>query len=388
MFDELKTIGLYSFMETDVLVVGAGLSGATIAEHIARVCNRKVLVIDKRNHIAGNTYDYIDKETGIRVGKYGIHMFHTNNERVWKYLQRFGTWSRWDHKVLSCVDGNYVPVPVNISTINTLCQENIQTEDEARHWLANHQVHYENPKNSEEVALSRVGTELYTKLFRPYTIKQWNKSPSELDPSVLARIPVRTNFDDRYFTDKYQALPVDGYTSIVESMLSHPNISVQLSTDWVDIRNTVQFKTMIFTGPIDQYFHESGLPKLEYRSLHFDWEVYKTSGYFQPVSQVNYPSDNVPYTRIVEYKHLLNQPSEYTILTRETSCDDGEPYYPVPNQQNQDLYERYKILAKKSSVHFVGRLASYKYFNMDQAIDAAMEYFNAYVLQTHPSDHA
>lgn len=363
----------------DVVVVGAGLSGATIAEHMARVCNRKVLVIDKRDHIAGNCYDYIDSQTGIRVGKYGIHMFHTNNERVWAYVQRFGRWKRWDHKVLSSVDGQFVPVPVNMNTVNSLCNETLRTEDDMRAWLQRVQVPCEDPKTSEDVALARVGPTLYSKLFRPYTLKQWNRDPSELDASVLARIPIRTNVDDRYFDDRYQALPVDGYTSIVEKMLDHPNITVRLSTDWMDVRDTMTWNMLVFTGPIDQYFHSSGLPKLEYRSLDFQWEVHETSGFYQPASQVNYPDPSVPYTRIVEYKHLLNQPSRYTIITKETSSDVGEPYYPVPNARNQELYAQYKTLAdqmREKNVHFLGRLASYKYFNMDQAIAAAMESFD------------
>lgn len=366
-------------MKTDVFIVGAGLSGATLAEHFARVYNRSVTIIDKRNHIGGNVYDYIDEKTGIRVGKYGIHMFHTNDEEVWQYLQRFGTWKRWDHKVLSKINNDFVPVPVNINTINTVCDENIQTEEEMMTWLHNNQMKYEEPQNSEEIALSRVGIELYEKMFRPYTLKQWNKEPRELDSSVLARIPVRTNFDDRYFQDKYQALPVEGYTRIVERMLDHPNITVRLNTEWTAIKDAIDYNVLIFTGPIDQYFIDSGLPQLEYRSLHFDWEVHETSGFYQPVSQVNYPSADIPYTRIVEYKHLLNQESKYTVITKETSCNDGEPYYPVPNKENQTIYLQYKKLAEKKvsdNVHFIGRLASYKYFNMDQAIRAAIDYFN------------
>jgi UDP-galactopyranose mutase len=363
-------------METDILIVGAGLSGATLAEHFARICNRKVLVIDKRDHIGGNVYDYVDEETGIRVGKYGIHMFHTNDEEVWNYLQRFGLWKRFDHKVLSHVDGQYVPVPVNINTVNLLCNETLQTEEDMNTWLDKHQVPCERPQTSEDIALARVGKPLYERLFRPYTLKQWNKDPSELDASVLARIPVRTNFDDRYFTDKYQALPVNGYTSIVANMLNHPNITIRLNTSWEDIKHHTQFSILIFTGPIDQYFADSGLPPLEYRSLDFQWETHKLSGFYQPGIQVNYPGKEVPYTRIVEYKHLLNQKSEYTIITKETSSDIGEPYYPVPNKKNQDLYEQYRKLAESTpSVHFIGRLASYKYFNMDQAIRNAMDYF-------------
>jgi UDP-galactopyranose mutase len=363
-------------MDADVLIVGAGLTGATLAEHFARVLGRQVLVIDKREHLAGNVYDFVDPVSGIRVGKYGIHMFHTNDAEVWDYVNRFGTWKRWDHKVLSSLRGMLVPVPVNITTVNMLCDESIQTEEEMKVWLQSRQVPCRVPTTSEETALARVGPELYEALFKPYTKKQWDKYPSELDASVLARIPVRMDFDDRYFQDKYQALPTDGYTSIVESMLRHPLIRVQLNTDWEDIRDTVQYKTLIFTGPIDQYFKEAGLPKLEYRSLRFEWETHRTPGYYQPVAQVNYPGLDVSHTRIVEYKHLLHQPSEYTIITKETSSDEGEPYYPVPTKENQCLYEKYRALADSMpTVHFVGRLASYKYFNMDQAIRNAMNYF-------------
>ncbi len=361
----------------DVLIVGAGLTGSTLAEHFARILQKKVLVIDKRDHIGGNVYDYVDNDTNIRIGKYGIHMFHTNDSEVWDYIQRFGRWKRWDHKVLSKIDGCYVPVPVNINTVNTLCNETIQTESEMKEWLSKNQIKNDNPANSEEVALSRVGRELYDKLFKPYTIKQWDRDPATMAPSVLARIPVRSNFDDRYFEDKYQALPVDGYTSIVKNMLAHPNITVQLNTDWNDIQSAVQYDMLIFTGPIDQYFSNSGLPKLEYRSLNFEYETHKTKGYYQPAAQVNYPEISTPYTRIVEYKHLLNQESEYTVITKETSSDSGEPYYPVPTKENQELYEKYRELAKNQcNVHFIGRLASYKYFNMDQAIRCAIDYFN------------
>jgi UDP-galactopyranose mutase len=370
-------------MDTDVLIVGAGLSGATLAEHFARVLDQRVLIIDKRDHIGGNVYDYIDDKTGIRVGKYGIHMFHTNDDGVWDYVNRFGKWKRWDHKVLSHVNGQFVPVPVNVNTVNAICNETLKSETDMKEWLHRHQIPCSDPKNSEDVALSRVGQSLYELLFRPYTLKQWNMYPDELEPSVLARIPVRTDFDDRYFQDKYQALPVEGYTSIVERMLDHPNINVKLNTDWTEIHEKIAYSTLIFTGPIDQYFATSGLPKLQYRSLRFEWETHNTAGYYQPASQVNYPGVDVPYTRIVEYKHLLNQTSPFTIITKETSCDDGEPYYPIPTKQNQQIYEQYKSLAADTpNVHFIGRLASYKYFNMDQAIRAAIDYFDIHFKPT------
>jgi UDP-galactopyranose mutase len=361
------------------IIVGAGLSGATIAERCANRGDR-VLVIDKRNHIAGNVYDEVDTLSGIRISKYGAHLFHTNDKEVWDYVQRFGKWRRWDHRVIADISGSYVPVPVNINTVNTLYSLDITSEQEMKEWLLNEQIASDNPINSEEVALSRVGERLYQELFKPYTIKQWAKAPADLEPSVLERIPVRSNRDDRYFSDKYQALPESGYTSIVENMLSHPNITVKLNTDWEEIKKDISGQKVIFTGPIDGYFKETGLPPLEYRSINFEWSIIPLNGYLQPNSVVNYPSIENPYTRCVEYKHFLYQKSDWTIISKETTTDVGEPYYPVPTKENRDLYNRYLELSKNEpNVHFIGRLATYKYFNMDQAIRAALDYYNKHL---------
>lgn len=366
-------------LEYDYIIVGAGISGATIAERCANSGN-KVLVIDKRNHIAGNVYDEIDKKTGIRISKYGAHLFHTNDKEVWNYIQKFGVWKRWDHCVLADISGSYVPVPVNINTVNTLYNLDISCEQEMKDWLLNEQIPCSNPSNSEDVALSRVGERLYQHLFKPYTIKQWAKSPADLEPSVLERIPVRSNHDNRYFSDKYQALPENGYTSIVEKMLSNPNITVKLNTDWEEIRDYISGQKVIFTGPIDGYFKNSGLPPLEYRSINFEWSTHALNGYLQPNSVVNYPSAENPYTRCVEYKHFLYQKSDWTIISKETTTHIGEPYYPVPTKENRDLYNKYCELSKNEpNVHFIGRLATYKYFNMDQAIRAALDYYRIYL---------
>jgi UDP-galactopyranose mutase len=322
-------------------------------------------------------YDEIDSQTGIRISKYGAHLFHTNDEEVWNYVNRFGSWKRWEHRVIADCSGLYVPVPVTIETVNLLCGQSIQTEDEMRTWLRREQVQISGPpENSEQVALSRVGEKLYHILFKDYTWKQWAKTPAELEPSVLERIPVRASFDSRYFSDKFQALPENGYTAIVEKMLEHPNISVKLRTDWRDVKNE-SWNEIIFTGPIDLYFEESGLPPLEYRSIDFHWERFPEKGYAQPNSVVNYPTRETPYTRSVEYKHFLHQKSDWTVIARETTSDNGEPYYPVPTRRNAELYQKYRDLAEKvqKNVHFIGRLASYKYFNMDQAIRAAMDYY-------------
>lgn len=358
------------------LIVGAGLSGAVIAERIANKLDRKVTIIEKRDHIGGNCYDYVDKETNILLNKYGAHLFHTNNEDVWTYVNQFDKWVRWEHKVLTFTDNKYVSIPVNITTINELCEENLQTENDVYEWLEKNQIKYDTINNSEEMAKSRIGNTLYEKLIKDYTFKQWNKYPEELDKSVLERIPIRPNFDTRYFNDKYQALPHKGYTHFFEKILDNKNIEVKLNTDYFEHIKKNNYDVVIFTGPIDSYF--TNLEKLEYRSIDFNIEVIKNMNYFQPNSVVNYPSKDIPYTRIVEYKHFLNQQSKDTIIVSETTNDIGEPYYPVPNKKNLELYAKYKELAKKeedSNIFFVGRLANYKYFNMDEAISNSLHFF-------------
>ena len=363
-----------TFLPADVCVVGAGLSGAVIAERFATQLQRSVLVLEKRDHIGGNCYDYVDEETGIRVNKYGAHLFHTKDQRVWDYMQAFADWIPYEHRVLALVDGEYVPVPVNIDTVNALFGTDIRSEASMNEWLRNEQVSFPDPKNSEETALSRVGRRLYDTLFKPYTIKQWAKTPAELGPEVLARIPVRHNHDSRYFDDPYQALPKDGYTAIFERMYDHALITVRTNVDYFDVRDTLRCGRTYFTGPIDAYFAHLGLPRLEYRSLDFERKVIRDVGYFQPNSVVNHPSQDVDYTRIVEYKHMLNQTSPHTVLFYERSKADGEPYYPVPNPENKALYAKYQAMADmEPNVTFVGRLANYKYFNMDQTIKNALQ---------------
>lgn len=387
------------FSNYDVIIVGAGLSGCVIAERFANLKNKKVLIIEKRDHIGGNCYDYVD-ENGIIVSKYGAHLFHTNDTEVWNYINQFDIWKRWEHKVVGMVDNTIVPIPVNITTVNMLCGESIQNENEMDDWLKNVQVKYDVIENSEQIAKSRVGETLYDKIFKEYTYKQWNKYPSELKPEILARIPVRNNFDDRYFTDKYQALPHKGYTHFFEKLLDNKNITVILNVDFLDIINNndnegnilnLNKKIIIYTGPIDSYFSDSRqsgsenvLEKLEYRSINFVVERYKNMNFYQINSVVNYPSSNVDFTRIVEYKHFLNQSSPHTTIVKEFTNDSGEPFYPVLNDKNLNLYEKYKEMAinetKEKNVHFIGRLANYKYFNMDQAIKNSLTYFNKYFI--------
>jgi len=364
------------------LVIGAGLSGSVIAERISNVLNQKVIIIEKRNHIGGNCYDYVDEDTGILINKYGAHLFHTNYKDVWDYVNKFCEWERWEHKVFGLVDNKFVSIPVNITTVNLLCDENIKDEKEMEEWLAKNQVKYDEIINSEQMAKSRIGNILYDKLIKHYTYKQWNKFPEELDKSVLERIPIRNNFDTRYFSDKYQALPKKGYTHFFEKLLNNNNIEIKLNTDFIDFRKNNDlsiFKKIIYTGPIDQYFN-SDLDKLEYRSINFKIEKYFNVNFFQPNSVVNYPSNDCDFTRIVEYKHFLNQNSKHTVIVSETTTDKGEPYYPIPNCRNMELYEKYKKMAEEEkNVFFLGRLANYKYFNMDEAIKNSLDFFYSFL---------
>ncbi|KAL7578968.1 hypothetical protein ACA910_019015 [Epithemia clementina (nom. ined.)] len=364
----------------DICVVGAGLSGAVIAERYANELQKSVLVVEKRDHIGGNCYDYIDQDTGIRVSQYGAHLFHTKHELVWKYVQQFSEWTPYEHKVIGLVDGKYVPIPVNIETVNELFGLKIKNETEMDTWLLNEQVKYDHePSNAEEVALSRVGPRLYNLIFKPYTEKQWGREPSELGPEVTARIPVRNNFDGRYFGDPHQALPKHGYTAIFDTMLmQNPKIEVHTHTDYFTIRNLISCGRTYYTGPIDAYFAHLGWEKLQYRSLEFERRVQRNVDFFQRAFVVNHPYKEANFTRIVEYKHLPNQPaSKHTVYFIEHSSDTGEPYYPVPNKRNKDLFAKYQSMAaKEPNVTFVGRLANYKYFNMDDAILNALQLFD------------
>jgi len=364
----------------DICIVGAGLSGSVLAEQFASSLHKSVLIVEKRNHIGGNCHDYIDPQTGIRVNQYGAHLFHTNSKRVWDYIHRFSEWTDYEHRVLGFVKGKHVPIPVNIDTINQLFDLNIKDSKEMDQWLEHEQVKYDHePINSEEMAMSRVGKRLYELIFKGYTFKQWGRYPAELGPEVTSRIPVRNDRDDRYFpNDIYQALPSEGYTKFFENMiLNHHLIDVFTETDYFDIKDHVQCGQTFYTGPIDSYYAATGWPKLEYRSLNFEQQVALNTEYFQPISVVNHPSPETNFTRIVEYKHFLNQKSPHTIYFIETSKSGGEPYYPVPNKRNKDLYKKYQALAEKEAgVHFVGRLANYKYFNMDEAILNALKTFD------------
>ncbi|MBB6124192.1 UDP-galactopyranose mutase [Sphingobium subterraneum] len=354
----------------DYLVVGAGFAGSVMAERLAADAGKKVLVIDRRPHIAGNAFDRLD-DAGILIHQYGPHIFHTNSEDIFAYLSRFTSWRSYEHRVLASVDGMLVPMPINRTTINALYALDLTTEDEVDAFLASRAEPVEVVRTSADVVISKIGRDLYEKFFQGYTRKQWGMDPSELDKSVTARVPTRSNTDDRYFTDKFQVMPRNGFTAMFENMLSHPNIDIELGVDYRDVRERVSFDRLVFTGPVDEYF-DYCYGRLPYRSLQFKHETVDTAQ-FQPVAVINYPEPSVPYTRVTEYKHLTGQRAERTSITYEFPSEEGDPYYPIPRAANQLLYKRYEALADAAEdVLFVGRLATYRYYNMDQVVGQAL----------------
>jgi UDP-galactopyranose mutase len=359
----------------DYLVVGAGFSGAVIAERLARVSGKRSLVIDRRTHIAGNAFDCYDK-AGVLIHPYGPHYFRTNSDRVREYLTQFTEWKSVAYKILSYTDGRLWNFPINLNTFEQLIGRPSTTE-EMEQSLAKWRVPIDQPKNSEEVIVSRVGYELYEKFFKNYTRKQWHRDPSELDASVCGRIPIRTNRDDRYLRERFQALPKHGYTALIEQILDHKNIEVQLGTDFHDSIKHLKYERLIYTGQIDEFFHNQFGP-LPYRSLRFEPETLEME-YFQPVVQVNYPND-YEFTRIVETKHITGQKLPVTTIIREYPEDFApgkEPYYPIPAADAKALYQKYADLAgKQEKVSFIGRLATYRYYNMDQVIGMALAEFD------------
>jgi UDP-galactopyranose mutase len=355
----------------DYLIVGAGYAGSVLAERLARVANKKVLIIDKRSHIAGNAYDHYD-ENGILVHKYGPHIFHTNSKEVFEYLSKFTEWHNYQHKVLASVDGQMVPMPINLNTINSLYGLNLSSAD-VEDFFASRAEDVKKITTSEDVVISKVGRELYEKFFRGYTRKMWDLDPSELDASVTARVPTRTNKDDRYFTDTYQAMPLHGYTKMFEKMLYHPNIKIMLNTSYQEIMDEISYKKLIFTGPVDEYFNFC-YGKLPYRSIDFKFETLNKEN-FQPTGTVNYPND-YSFTRITEFKHLTGQQNSKTSIVYEFPKAEGDPYYPIPKPENGLLYKKYQALADQlTNTYFVGRLATYKYYNMDQVVAQALTTF-------------
>jgi len=353
------------------LVVGAGFAGAVLAERLASQRGERVLVIDKRDHIAGNAYDHLD-QVGVLVHRYGPHIFHTNSQPVADYLSQFTAWRPYEHRVRGRVDNQLVPIPINLDTVNSLYGLNLSSEG-LEDWFSARAEKVDEIRTSEDVIVSRIGRELYEKFFQGYTRKQWGLDPSQLDRSVTARVPVRTNRDDRYFTDSFQAMPKHGYTQMFARMLDHPNIDVMLRTDHKDLPESITYRRLIWTGQIDEFF-DYRFGKLPYRSLRFRHENLPMEQ-FQSVGTVNHPQDQ-DYTRVSEYKHMTGQVHSSTSITYEYPTADGDPYYPVPRPENQALYKRYESLADaQPDTLFVGRLATYRYLNMDQVVGQALATF-------------
>jgi UDP-galactopyranose mutase len=362
----------------DFLIVGAGFAGAVIAERLASQAGKRILIVDKRPHIGGNTFDFFNSD-GILVHKYGPHIFHTNSRDIFDYLGLFTEWRPYEHRVLASVDGMLVPIPINLDTINKLYGLSLSSV-QMKEFLESKAMKKDRIVTSEDAVLNKVGTELYEKFFKLYTRKQWGLDPSDLDAAVAARIPTRNNRDNRYFTDTYQAMPLHGYTKMFERMLSHPNISVLTNTDYKDIMNKIPFGEMIYTGPID-YFFDYCYGKLPYRSIEFKFETIDAE-IFQPTGTVNYPNEHA-YTRVTEFKYLTGQKHPKTSVVYEYPMAEGDPYYPVPRPENAELFKKYQLLTMAAkNVHFVGRLATYKYYNMDQVVAQSLTLYKK-IISTH-----
>ncbi|MCU0635325.1 MAG: UDP-galactopyranose mutase [Gemmatimonadaceae bacterium] len=348
----------------DYLIIGAGFAGAVAAERLARVFGKRVLLVDRRSHIGGNAFDTRDAH-GVLVHRYGPHIFHTNSTEVFSYLSQFTAWRPYEHRVLSSINGRLLPFPVNLDTINQLYGWSLD-EPALVEYFKSIAEPVALQRTSEDVIVGTVGRELYELFFRKYTRKQWALDPSELDASVTARVPVRTNRDDRYFLDRHQAMPRDGYTAMFTRMLDHPRITLALDTDWQDVRTRVRYGSVIYTGPVDTFF-DSRFGPLPYRSLRFEFESHQAERW-QPAAVINYPNDHA-FTRVTEFKQLTGQVHPWTTLVYEYPQAEGDPYYPIPRPENAERYARYRELAEATpDVHFVGRLATYKYYNMDQVV--------------------
>jgi UDP-galactopyranose mutase len=355
----------------DYMIVGAGFAGSVLAERLARDLGKKVLLCDKRPHVGGNAYDFYDDD-GILIHKYGPHIFHTASARIFEYLSRFTAWRPYEHRVMASVADQLVPFPINLTTLERLFGGSFDAE-RAEAFFEERAEAVAHPRTSEEVVVGKVGRELYELFFQNYTRKQWGIDPSELDASVAARVPARLNRDDRYFTDEFQAMPKHGYTRLFENLLDHPNIRIVLNTDYREIMNEVRYREMIYTGPVDAYF-DYRFGELPYRSLDFEFQTADTER-FQEAAVVNYPNDHA-YTRITEFKYLTGQAHPKTTLVYEFPKGDGDPYYPIPKPETAAIYARYKALADVTrNVRFVGRLATYKYYNMDQVVGQALATF-------------
>lgn len=367
-------------MKYDWLIVGAGFAGSVLAERLASQTGAKVLIIDRRSHVGGNAYDH-HNDQGILIHQYGPHIFHTNSQSIVDYLSQFTKWRPYEHRVLACVDDMLLPIPINLDTINRLYGLSLNSHD-LEGWFKNQAEPVEEVRTSEDVIVSTIGRSLYEKFYRGYTRKQWALDPSELDRQVTARIPVRTDRDDRYFSDVFQAMPADGYTSMFHRMLDHPLITVRTGIDFKTVASELVYDRLIYTGPIDEYF-DFRFGRLPYRSLQFDHVVFERERH-QPVAVINYPQTE-QFTRVTEYKHLTGQIHPWTAVSYEYPSGEGDPYYPIPRPENQELFKKYEKLAStERNVYFVGRLATYRYYNMDQVVGQALATFRR-ILNTEPS---
>jgi UDP-galactopyranose mutase len=362
-------------MMFDYLIVGAGFAGCTLAERLAEGSGKRVVLVDKRHHIGGNSYDCHDDD-GILVHRYGPHIFHTNSQEVFDYLSRFTSWRPYQHRVVASVDGQLVPIPINLDTINRIYGLQLSAM-ELPSFFDKMAESVPELRTSEDVIVSKVGRQLYEKFFRNYTRKQWGLDPSELDASVTARVPIRTNRDARYFDDTYQAMPRHGYTRMFERMVASPNIKLLLNTSYREVAGVIPHREMIYTGPVDEFF-DCRYGKLEYRSIDFQFETHDKP-VFQSAPVVNFPNDYA-YTRCTEFKYLTGQVHPRTTVVYEYPTKAGDPYYPVPRRENAELYRKYQMLASATpAVHFAGRLGTYKYYNMDQVVAQALTLYRKLV---------
>ncbi len=364
-------------MKIKNVIVGAGLAGITIAERIASQLHEEVLIIEKRDHIGGNVYDEYD-DAGILVQRYGPHTFHTNDKEVFDYICQYCQWHEYQHRVLSYVDGMFVPFPISLETINQLYNLSL-SQEEMQSFINSKKTHIENIRTSEDVALSQTGQDLYEKFFKYYTLKQWGVDASKLDKSVISRIPFRNNRDTRYFTDKYQGNPNGGFTKMCRQMLNLSNIKVLLNTDYKDVIEDIDYEKMIYTGPIDYYF-DYALGRLEYRSVKMIFETHDCESY-QPVASTRWPKD-YDYTRVTEFKKMTGQRNDKTTILKEIPYLGEEPYYPLPTEENRKLAQKYKDMSnREAKVVFVGRLAEYKYYNMDEVVRRGLDVFESIKVQ-------
>jgi len=370
----------------DLIVVGSGFFGLTVAERAAAELDKHVLVLDRRPHIGGNAYSEAEPETGIEIHRYGAHLFHTSNKRVWDYVNRFTAFTGYQHRVFARVGEQVYAFPMNLALINSFFGRS-HTPDEARALIAEQssEVDTAEARNLEEKAISLIGRPLYEAFVKGYTAKQWQTDPTELNPSIITRLPVRYDFNNRYFNDTYEGLPVDGYTAWLERMADHPNIEVRLDTDYFDVRKRIPAGTpVVYTGPLDRYF-DYAEGDLGWRTLDFEQEVV-ASGDFQGTSVMNYNDQDVPFTRIHEFRHFHPEreyPKDKTVIVREYSRfakSDDEPYYPINTPDDRATLARYRRLAEtetaERNVLFGGRLGTYQYLDMHMAIGSALSMFD------------